>query len=69
MFTFGGWQNVASVASEIRDPGRNLPLGTLVGTLAVVVLYLALNTALVAVLGVRGVAERDPVARRRRARW
>jgi APA family basic amino acid/polyamine antiporter len=63
VFTFGGWQNVASVASEIRNPGRNLPLGTLVGTLAVVVLYLALNTALVAVLGVRGVAESaTPVA-------
>ncbi len=63
VFTFGGWQNVASVASEIRNPERNLPLGTLLGTLAVVVLYLALNTALVAILGVRGVAESaTPVA-------
>jgi APA family basic amino acid/polyamine antiporter len=63
LFTYGGWQNVASVASEIRNPGRNLPLGTLAGTAAVVVLYLALNTALVAVLGVEGVAAtRTPVA-------
>lgn len=63
LFTYGGWQNVASVASEIRDPGRNLPLGTLIGTAAVVALYLALNTALVSVLGVDGVAAtRTPVA-------
>lgn len=63
LFTYGGWQNVASVASEIRDPGRNLPLGTLIGTAAVVALYLALNTALVSVLGVEVVAAtRTPVA-------
>jgi len=63
LFTYGGWQNVASVASEIRDPGRNLPLGTLAGTAAVVALYLALNWALVSVLGVEGVAAtRTPVA-------
>lgn len=63
LFTYGGWQNVASVAGEIRDPGRNLPLGTLVGTAVVVLLYLALNLALVTVLGVEGVAAtRTPVA-------
>lgn len=63
LFTYGGWQNVASVAGEIRDPGRNLPLGTLLGTAAVVLLYLALNLALVTVLGVDGVAAtRTPVA-------
>ncbi len=63
LFTYGGWQNVASVAGEIRDPGRSLPLGTLCGTAAVVALYLALNLALVTVLGVEGVAaSRTPVA-------
>lgn len=63
VFTYGGWQNVAAVASEIRRPERNLPLGTVLGTLAVVALYLALNAALVGVLGVRGVAlSATPVA-------
>ncbi len=63
LFTYGGWQNVASVASEIKNPGRNLPLGTLAGTAAVVALYLALNLGLVSVLGVDGVAAtRTPVA-------
>lgn len=63
VFTYGGWQNVAAAASEIRAPERTLPLGTLLGTVGVVVLYLALNVALVGVLGVAGVASSDtPVA-------
>jgi len=56
MFTYGGWQNVTTVSSEIKDPQRNLPIGIVVGTIAVVALYLLLNVALVAILGVHGVA-------------
>ena len=56
VFTYGGWQNVAAVAGEIRRPERNLPLGVLAGTAAVVGLYLALNLALIGILGVDGVA-------------
>ena len=63
MFTYGGWQNVASVAGEIRRPERNLPLGTLVGTACVIALYLALNAALIGILGLDGVAATNtPVA-------
>jgi len=63
VFTYGGWQNVAAVASEIREPERNLPLGTVIGTACVVALYLGLNGALVAILGVGGVAATEtPVA-------
>jgi len=63
LFTYGGWQNVAAVASEIKEPGRNLPLGTLIGTAAVVALYVLLNYALVTLLGVEGVAgSATPVA-------
>ncbi len=56
MFTYGGWQNVAAVGSEVKEPRRTLPLGILVGTVAVVALYLALNGALLAILGPAGVA-------------
>ncbi len=63
MFTYGGWQNVAAVGSEVKEPRRTLPLGIGIGTVGVVVLYLALNGALVAVLGPAGVAAtRTPVA-------
>lgn len=43
MFTYSGWNAAAYVAEEIRDPGRNVPLALGIGTLAVVVVYLALN--------------------------
>jgi len=44
MFSYSGWNAAAYVAEEIRDPGRNVPLALGLGTLAVVVIYLALNT-------------------------
>lgn len=56
MFTYGGWQNAAAVGSEVKNAKRTLPLGILLGTVGVVALYLALNGALVAVLGPIGVA-------------
>ena len=56
MFTYGGWQNVAAVGSEVRRPARTLPIGILLGTGGVVLLYLAMNASLVAVLGADGVA-------------
>jgi APA family basic amino acid/polyamine antiporter len=43
MFAYSGWNAAAYVAEEIRDPGRNVPLALGIGTLAVIVVYLALN--------------------------
>lgn len=56
MFTYGGWQNVAAVGGEVKEPRRTLPLGILLGTVGVIALYLALNGALIAVLGADGLA-------------
>lgn len=55
-FAYGGFQNVAAAAGELRDPQRDLPRAICVGTVAVIALYLALNLSLVAILGVEGVA-------------
>jgi APA family basic amino acid/polyamine antiporter len=44
MFTYSGWNASSYVAEEIRDPGRNVPLSLALGTLAVVTIYVALNT-------------------------
>lgn len=63
VFSYGGWQNVTAVASEVVRPERTLPLGILLGTALVVLLYLALNASLVAILGVEGLAaSATPVA-------
>lgn len=53
-FAYSGWNAVIYVAGEVRRPGRNIPLGILGGTGAVMVLYLLLCAAFVAALGMAG---------------
>ena len=43
MFAYSGWNASAYIGSEVKDPARNLPRSLLIGTGAVIVLYLALN--------------------------
>jgi APA family basic amino acid/polyamine antiporter len=43
MFSYSGWNAAAYVAEEVRNPGRNVPIALALGTIVVVVLYLALN--------------------------
>ncbi len=44
-YAYSGWSAAAYVAGEVRQPQRILPLGILLGTGTVTLLYLALNTA------------------------
>src|SRR5262249_49097011 len=44
-WAYHGWQNIGSVAEEIRNPGRNIPLSLIGGMLAVMVLYVSANLA------------------------
>ena len=67
MFTYSGWNAAVYVAEEVRNPGRNVPLALGLGTLTVIVIYVALNALYLHVLGVAalgGIAR--PFARRRR---
>ncbi len=43
MFSYSGWNAAAYVAEEIRDPDRNLPRALALGTITVVLVYIALN--------------------------
>jgi APA family basic amino acid/polyamine antiporter len=45
LWAYDGWQNVAPLAGEVRDPQRNLPRAFVGGTLAVTGLYLFVNAA------------------------
>ncbi|MCC6406463.1 MAG: amino acid permease [Planctomycetes bacterium] len=56
LFSVGGWQNIAAVASEIKEPQKNLPRGTLIGTFVVIALYMAVNWAVLSILGVEATA-------------
>jgi amino acid transporter len=56
MFCFGGWNDVAFVASEVRQPERNLLRSLLLGVGVVTVVYLLVNLAYLHVLGIEGLA-------------
>lgn len=43
LWTYGGWENAAYVAEEVRDPQRNLPRSIVVGLLTATGLYLLVN--------------------------
>jgi APA family basic amino acid/polyamine antiporter len=43
MFAYSGWNASAYIGSEVKNPARNLPRSLLLGTGAVIILYVALN--------------------------
>ena len=45
LWAYDGWNNVSMVASEVRDPQRNLPRSLIWGTITVIVIYLLANAA------------------------
>ena len=55
-FTFGGWNEAAYLAGEVREPRRNMLKILVGGIVAVTVLYLLVNVGYVAALGQGGVA-------------
>ena len=57
--TYDGWEGAIYFGEEVRDPGRNLPRSLILGTLAVVILYLLVNAALLAVLPIDRIAGHD----------
>ena len=61
-YTYGGYQNAMNLGGDVRNPRRNLPLSICGGMLMVVALYLLVNTAYVAALGMKAVAGSKLVA-------
>src|SRR5277367_2236416 len=62
LWAYDGWNNVSMVASEIKQPQRNLPLALIAGTLAVIAIYLCANLAYFYVLPASAVAGTPRVA-------
>jgi len=50
LWAYDGWNNVGMVASEIKNPQRNLPRALIGGTLAVIAIYMLANWAYFRVL-------------------
>jgi amino acid transporter len=45
MWTYDGWADLSFVGGEVRNPARTLPLALILGTAAIVLVYLLLNVA------------------------
>jgi APA family basic amino acid/polyamine antiporter len=56
IFAYGGWQTSNYIASEIREPRKNLPKALLMGVAAVIALYVSINIIYVEVLSPAGLA-------------
>jgi amino acid transporter len=62
LYTFGGWNDAAFVASEVRSPERNLPKALVFGTLAITAIYLVINAAFIWGLGFERARASDAIA-------
>src|SRR5438093_9334723 len=62
LWAYEGWQNVTNSAGEARDPQGTFARGIVLGTAALVAIYLTANVGYVAALGASGVAASDRVA-------
>src|SRR4051794_16293880 len=63
MYSFSGWNAATYIIGEVREPERNVPRAMLVGTLIVLVLYVALNAVFLHTAPVDKLAGQLDVAR------
>ncbi|MHC4737896.1 MAG: APC family permease [Planctomycetota bacterium] len=62
LFTFGGWNEMAYVAAEVKRPEKNIVRALVIGTTAVTALYILVNGTFVYVLGYVKMAGSEAVA-------
>lgn len=63
LFTYGGWNEMAYVAAEVKEPRRNIVRALVLGTGAVIFLYLMVNGAFLYTLDYSGLATSKAVAK------
>ena len=59
LLTYDGWYSPIYLAEENTDPGRDLPRALIGGTVVLIVLYVAINAALLRVLPLAALASSD----------
>lgn len=62
LLTYGGWNEAAYIAGEVREPRRNMLRILVVGILAITALYLIVNLAYYRALGLGGMRDSQAVA-------
>lgn len=56
LWAYKGWEAATYSAGEVKNPKKNLPLGILIGTVSVIVLYLLANLAYLYIMPVGKIA-------------
>jgi len=69
LFAYGGWQVSTYLSEEMKDPVKHLPRALILGTLAVVAIYLLINVAYLRTLGLDGLAATKTPAAETAGRW
>ena len=62
LWAFDGWADLSFVGGEVKDPQKNLPKALIIGTLAVVAIYLLANLAYLSVFTVEQISQSRLVA-------
>jgi amino acid transporter len=62
LWAYDGWGDLAFIGGEVRDPERNLPRALLLGTGAVVVLYLSANLVYLHLIPIENMKRAELVA-------
>ena len=62
LWAYEGWQYATFVGGEVIDPQRNFPLGLVIGTIVLVVVYVLANVGYLAALGPERLARSSAVA-------
>jgi amino acid transporter len=63
LYAYGGWNDAAFVAAEVRDVNRNIPRALLIGMSLITLAYLVINLAYLYGLGADGlIASQQPAA-------
>jgi len=62
LWAYDGWADLSKVSGEVKDPQRVLPKAIIIGTLAVIGVYLLANLAYLSVLSVEGMRASPLVA-------
>jgi APA family basic amino acid/polyamine antiporter len=62
LYTYGGWNDAAFVAAEVKDAKRNMTLALVLGILLITVLYILVNYAYINALGYHGAQRSSQIA-------
>jgi APA family basic amino acid/polyamine antiporter len=62
LWTYDGWYGLTFSAGEMKNPGRNLPIGLILGTAGVAALYVLVNLVYVRTLSIEELASHPRVA-------